>query len=245
MLIFISHAAANSNIAEALAECLAAADSTIDTFVASRPGDIRADENWIQEIEGTLREADAYIVLLTPESVLRPWVNFEFGAAWLSDKPFVCARIASLSFDEIPLPIHARQIYSLEDAEDLTAIIESLGLSLPNADHWVARFTTDAAQDVLTGGTEGAWEGIELEGQFYAWAGSLLNLEDRACVPAPPGLLDEIRRRGLVPRWAVSERIGDHVERGAAQVFATNRVVWRRPVEDRLGVLMVGNPRDE
>ena len=79
---------------------------------------------------------------------------------------------------------------------------------------------------------------------FYAWAGSLLNLEDRASVSAPPGLLDEIRRRGLVPRWAVSARIGHHVERGAAQVFATDRVVWRRPVEDRLGVLMVVNPQD-
>jgi hypothetical protein len=45
MHIFISHAKANSNIARTLAEALEAACENVTTIVASRPGDIRADEN--------------------------------------------------------------------------------------------------------------------------------------------------------------------------------------------------------
>ena len=81
MHIFISHAVSNRSIAQSLAEALEAAREDITTFIASCPGDIRADENWLGGIERALQEADTYIILLTPESVLRPWVSFESGAA--------------------------------------------------------------------------------------------------------------------------------------------------------------------
>ena len=47
MNIFISHAVANMNIARSLAEALEAAREDVTTFIASRPGDIRADEDWL------------------------------------------------------------------------------------------------------------------------------------------------------------------------------------------------------
>ncbi len=117
MNIFISHAVANKDIAKFLAETLEAAREDVTTFLASRPGDIRADEDWLRGIERALQEADTYMVLLTPESVLRPWVNFESGAAWFFHRQMVFVRIEALSTDDILLPISSRQIYALDDRD--------------------------------------------------------------------------------------------------------------------------------
>lgn len=116
-----------------------------------------------------------------------------------------------------------------------------MGLNVENVAGWVARFEELAAVRVLAGLNEPAWEGIEVNGVFYAWAGPLLNLADHEPAPPPANLIDEITRRGLVPRWANLERLAAHVERGLAQVFATDRRAWRRPITDRRRVLMVGN----
>lgn len=245
MLIFISHATANSRLARALAEALMAARGDVSTFVASRPGDLRADEDWLRGIERALQDADAYIVVLTPESILRPWVNFESGAAWFSKRQLIFVRIRALAPDEIPLPISSRQVYALDDIDQLRAIFQALDLPLANPDELVGRLAREAAADVFSGGDEAAWEGIHLQDVFYAWAGQLLHLQDRDPVPPPAGLLDEIARRGLVPRWANIDRIPHHIERGLAQVFATDKRIWRRPVMDRGRPLMVGNPHGQ
>lgn len=240
MNIFISHAVANRNIARSLADILEAAREDVTTFLASRPGDIGADENWLRGIERALQDADTYIIVLTPESVLRPWVNFEAGAAWFFQRQLVFVRIQALSTDDIPLPINSRQIYMIDDKEQLLAVFKSLALPLPEPELAVAKIVDQAAAAVVTGEDEAAWEGIQVGNVFYAWAGSLLALEDRDSVPPPSDLLKEIERRGLKPRWANTNRMTNHLERGLAQVFATDRKTWRRPVCDRNRPLMVG-----
>lgn len=240
MNIFISHAVANRNIARSLADTLEAAREDVTTFLASRPGDIRADEDWLGGIERALQEAGTYIILLTPESVLRPWVNFEAGAAWFFQRQLVFVRIHALPTDDIPLPINSRQVYAIDDREQLLAVFRTLGLPLADPELAVAKIVDQAAAAVVTGEDEAAWEGIQVGDVFYAWAGSLLALEDRDPVPAPAGLLKEIEKRGLKPRWANKNRMSHHIERGLAQVFATDRKAWRRPVSDLNRPLMVG-----
>jgi hypothetical protein len=233
MNIFISHAAANRNIARSLADTLEAAREGVTTFLASRSGDIRADEDWFGGIERALQEADTYVILLTPESVLRPWVNFEAGAAWFFQRQLIFVRIQALPMDDIPLPIKSRQVYALDDKEQLLAVFKALGLPLAEPELAIAQFANQAAAAVVTGQDEAAWEGVHVAGVFYAWAGSLLALEDRDPVPPPAGLLKEIEKRGLKPGWANITRMSHHIERGLAQVFATDRKTWRRPVLDQ------------
>ncbi len=238
MHIFISHAKANADLAKALAEALESLDKK--TFLSSRAGDLRADDDWLSGIEDALQQSSAYIILLTPESTLRPWVNFEAGAAWFSKKQLIFVRVQALSPDDIPLPISSRQVYALDVEDELEAILDTLGLPRDAAHGFVARFTEEAAKPVPVGENEVAWEGIQLEGVYYAWAGSLVDLEDRASVVPPAGLLQEIERRGIHPRWGNQDRLAHHVERGLAQVFATDRETWRRPVMDRGRSLLVG-----
>jgi len=238
MQIFISHAIANARLARTLAEVLENLGAT--TFLSSRAGDIRADEDWLRGIERALHEKDAYIVLLTPESILRPWVNFEAGAAWFSEKQLLFVRVQALAPNDIPLPIRSRQVYALDDGEQLEAVLDSLGLPRDGVREFVARFAAEAAEPVPVGENEAAWEGVQLQGVYYAWAGPLLNLQDRDPVPPPAGLLEQIERRGLHLRWGNQDRLAHHIERGLAQVFATDRETWRRPVVDRTRSLLVG-----
>lgn len=242
MHIFISHAAANRALARTLADALQTAQEGVTTFVASRPGDIRADKDCLPEIERALQQSDAYIIVLTPESILRPWVNFEAGAAWFSQRQLLFVRIRALEPDEIPLPIRARQIYCLDEHDEFVAVLQALRVTVANVNEWVTQFAQRAAEAVAAGRNEPAWEGIEVAGQFYAWAGPLLNLEDQKEVPPPQGLIAEIERRGLIPRWANLDALPQHVERGLAQVFATDMRTWRRPVVNRRQLLMVRNP---
>jgi len=240
MNIFISHAVANKNIARYLADTLEASSEDVTTFLASRPGDIRADENWLVGIERALQQADIYIILLTPESVLRPWVNFEAGSAWFFQRQLIFVRIQALSTDRIPLPIKSRQIYALDDKEQLLAVFRALGLPLVEPELALIQFVKQAAATVVTGEDEASWEGIQVRGSFYAWAGSLLDIEDRDPVAPPVDLLKEIERSGLKPRWVNKDNINHYIERGLSQVFATDRKTWRRPVIDRNRKLMVG-----
>lgn len=240
MKIFISHAVANKNIAQSLADEFEVTGEDVTTFLASRPGDIRADESWLNGIERALQEADTYIIILTPESYLRPWVNFEAGAAWFFKRQLVFVRIQALSTDDIPSPINSRQVYAIDEKEQLIAVFKAIGLPLEDPDQAVAKIVNHATADTVTGEEEPAWEGIQIGNVFYAWAGSLLALEDRNSVSPPAGLLKEIEKRGLTPRWANNNRMSHHIERGLAQVFATDRKIWRRPVSDQNRPLMVG-----
>ena len=243
MQIFISHATANARLAMALADALENSGAT--TFLSSRAGDIRADEDWLRGIERALQEADAYIILLTPESVLRPWVSFESGAAWFSEKQILFVRIQALALEEIPMPVASRQIYAVDDAAQLEAIFDALGLPRNAAGRFLAELTAAAAEPAPAGENEQAWEGVQLQDAYYAWSGPLLNLEDREPVPPPAGLLQEIERRGLHARWGNRDRLANHVQRGLAQVFATDRATWRRPVTDRDRSLLVGHANQQ
>lgn len=238
MLIFISHARANASLAKALADALESLGK--ETFLSSRAGDLRADEDWLPSILDALQKSCAYIILLTPESMGRPWVNFEAGAAWASKKKYIFVRVQALSADDIPLPISSRQVYALDIEGELEVILEALGLPGDAAHRFIARFIEVAAEAVPAGEIELAWEGFQFEGEYYAWAGSLLNLDDRPSIAPPAGLLHEIKRRGFRLRWGNQDRLPHHLERGLAQVFATDRKKWRRPVMDKGRLLLVG-----
>lgn len=238
--IFISHAAADTRLAQLVATALQASDPPLDAFVASRPGDIRADAEWLPAIEAALLRGDRFFIILTPNSINRPWVSFETGATWFSGQSFVLARTSDLSQEEIPLPLAARQIYRLDQKDEAVVIFHTLGTKLSDPD----QFATDVRELLplvrFAGETEHAWEGIVFDGNYFAWAGPLLGLEDRDPVPCPPGLDEQLRSRGLRVRFGRPDRLDHHIGRGRAQVFATDRKSWRRVVESQGQVLLVG-----
>lgn len=143
--IFLSHASADMQLARFVRDEIVRSQDGVSVFLASHPGDIRADQDWLPVIQHELQTVDAYCVLLTPNSVARPWVLFETGAAWMSNKKWVIARAAGLTPDAVPPPLSVRQVYSLDDMDGAREVFRALDLKLSDPTEFVTSMRNLAA----------------------------------------------------------------------------------------------------
>jgi hypothetical protein len=85
--IFISRIEEHKDIADKLKIFLLNAfPENLDVFVASDPDSITFSQDWFDTIKLGIRNCDFMIILCTPDSVIRPWINFEAGAATILGK---------------------------------------------------------------------------------------------------------------------------------------------------------------
>jgi hypothetical protein len=61
-------------------------------------------------VKDALQEAKAVVILCSKESIGRPWVNFEAGAAWLRDVPIIPVCHTDLKPNDLPLPLTLLQV---------------------------------------------------------------------------------------------------------------------------------------
>jgi len=237
--VFISHAAADAELARIVADALSTGNPPLKTFLSTRPGDIRADTQWLPAVEAALLNSDSFLILLTPNSIGRSWVAFETGCAWFANRTAILARTSDLPAEDVPWPLGSRQLYRLDQADELAVICHALGTRILDPSATAASIRSQQPTP-FAGLSEHAWEGLTFGGQYYAWAGPLLQLEDLPPVPCPPGLVEELRSRGLSVRLGRADKLDYHVGRGRAQVFATDTRKWRRPVQQNGQLLLVG-----
>src|SRR5947209_12007225 len=76
--VFVSHATADKWLAKTFCEKIQAAGAS--TFRDDR--DINGGDDIPEAIRTQIKQSRELVVLLTPESVDRPWVLLEVGAAW-------------------------------------------------------------------------------------------------------------------------------------------------------------------
>lgn len=125
--VFISHASADGVVARRIAEEIRSRLPDVETFVTSRAGDIKSGEDWFETVKAELKKADAYVVLLTPNSLERPWVIFETGAAWMAERGFLVVSAGGLQIHDIPEPLRFFQVWSLESVETTSLAFAELG----------------------------------------------------------------------------------------------------------------------
>src|SRR5262249_46357706 len=118
--VFISHIAEEREIAERLKAALTRDFlRMLDVFVSSDTESIAAGEEWLESIEHALRECTIVVILCSPESIRRPWINFEAGAAWMRDIPLIPVCHLGLRARDLLMPLSLRQGIALDDAEGL------------------------------------------------------------------------------------------------------------------------------
>ena len=101
-------------------------------FVSADDWQVFAGEIWLDRIEQELREARVVILMLSPQSVQRPWINFEGGAAWLAHKAVIPVCFHDLTKGQMPKPYSG--IQSLDLPDDLYYLLRSVLHQLdPNA----------------------------------------------------------------------------------------------------------------
>src|ERR1700730_8815887 len=76
-------------------------------FLSSDKSRIYGGDLWLQKIREGLSAAELIILMLSKRSVVRPWINFEAGAAWLTDKKIIPVCYGNLSKGALPHPLSA------------------------------------------------------------------------------------------------------------------------------------------
>jgi hypothetical protein len=112
--VFISHATADKWLATTICEKIEALGAT--TFRDDR--DINGGDDIPVTIRKQIKLSNEFIVLLTPESINRPWVLLEVGAAWGWRKKFpITAILCHVTVDAIPDLIKSKKALTLNDFE--------------------------------------------------------------------------------------------------------------------------------
>jgi hypothetical protein len=134
--VFISHITEEAGTAERLKEVLRRDFlGLLSVFVSSDTESIAAGEEWLRSIDSALRESSVLLILCSRTSILRPWINFEAGAAWMRAIPLVPLCHQGLEPRDLPMPLSLRQGIALNDPDGLRRlygrIAEVLGCEVP------------------------------------------------------------------------------------------------------------------
>lgn len=137
--IFISHISDESELAQDIKQQL---DKNFlglfDIFVSSDLESIKAGEKWLELLEAELKNAELLIVLCSPSSVGRPWVNFEAGAVWLRGIHVIPVCHSGLRACELPIPLSMLEAVEAGQGKGqqklYAAIAELLGSRVPEVD---------------------------------------------------------------------------------------------------------------
>lgn len=137
--VFISHISSETELAQLLKQQLVKDFlGLLDIFVSSDQESIPAGTNWLEAVEKALLKASLQIVLCSKESVGRPWVNFEAGAAWLRGIKVIPACHSGMKPHELPLPLILLEGFEVGQPAGVEKLYQlvarQLAVSVPAAD---------------------------------------------------------------------------------------------------------------
>jgi hypothetical protein len=112
-LTFISFVNEDACIAQPLARFLG--KNGFKVFLTADEWTLYAGELWLDRIRKELGEAEIVLALFSKRSVSRPWIHFEAGAAWLSNKLLIPVCVGSFRAEELPIPYRGIQSVHLTD----------------------------------------------------------------------------------------------------------------------------------
>ena len=84
-LVFISHITEEQDLAVLIKDEILEANllGCVDVFVSSDSRVNSGGQSWLKNIEDALQRASVFLILASPASIVRPWINIEAGAGWL------------------------------------------------------------------------------------------------------------------------------------------------------------------
>ncbi|MBI5841208.1 MAG: toll/interleukin-1 receptor domain-containing protein [Chloroflexi bacterium] len=106
MEIFLSHVSTEGLLALVLKEWIQTIfNGRIKVFVSSDIKNIAAGDLWLGDVRRALVRARLLVILCSPHSVTRPWVNFEAGCAWLKKIPVIPVCHSGQKPEHLPSPL--------------------------------------------------------------------------------------------------------------------------------------------
>lgn len=121
---FISFVHEDACVARAVGDLLG--QHGCNVFLTADEWALYAGEIWLDRIRRELSAAEIVIVLFSRRSVGRPWIHFEAGAAWLTDKMMIPVCIGSFMVEELPVPYSGIQAVALKDYGSIYYVLRSI-----------------------------------------------------------------------------------------------------------------------
>lgn len=97
-----------------------------EVFVSSVPGDITAGNQWFHSLEAELNNSKAVLVICSPASVHRLWINFEAGAGWIKGIPVIPICHSGMTKAALPMPLVFFQALDAESEGFASELMSSL-----------------------------------------------------------------------------------------------------------------------
>ena len=130
-LVFISHITTEKEIAIALKWLVEQAFlGMVEVFVSSDPNSIAMGGRWLDDITYGLKKCVIEIVLASPVSVTRPWINFEAGAGWVRDISVIPLCHSGMTPSMLPAPLSSLQAGVATDATHLERVFAVIATAL-------------------------------------------------------------------------------------------------------------------
>jgi hypothetical protein len=137
--VFLSHISCEANLAD-IVEHHVSRDfiGLADVFVSTQAS-ILVGSKWLHEVTNALNKANLHVVLASPESVRRKWINFEAGAAHVRGVPIIPLCHSGLAPAQLPVPLSESEGLVLSGTAGFErfygAIAAALGSRLPEVDY--------------------------------------------------------------------------------------------------------------
>ncbi|WP_415328600.1 toll/interleukin-1 receptor domain-containing protein [Clostridium perfringens] len=138
-IIFISHITEEKELALEIKALLEESFlGMMDIFVSSDDTSISAGTRWLDNISSSLGNCSIELILCSPKSVKRPWINFEAGAGWVRNIPVVPLCHSGMEPNNLPIPLNLLQAIKLSEISGLKLLLpllsSSIGSKEPNVD---------------------------------------------------------------------------------------------------------------
>jgi hypothetical protein len=134
--IFISHIHEDEQVANALSRFLGEKLNTtlmssqqakprIQIFLSENPFQILLGEDWLKKIHSALNFSKVVIALFSDKALTRPWVHFEAGGAWFSEKVLIPVCLGNLDPANLPKPYSNIQGCNLHESGSPYYLVQS------------------------------------------------------------------------------------------------------------------------
>jgi hypothetical protein len=124
--VFITHATAESRLADVLKKTLTDSLGSAAVFVSSDGESIWPGDRWFVSVAHHLETCVAQVILCSPGAVARPWVNFEAGAGWARKIPVIPACYAGVTARMLPDQFQQFEAVDIATIKGVESLVRSV-----------------------------------------------------------------------------------------------------------------------
>ena len=246
--VFLSHVASDYELAVYLKELLQNYVPSLEVFVSSDPTDLPPGVKWSAEIQRALEKSELLLLLATSRSLHRPWVWFECGTFWFSNRKIIPLCIGQVKKIKLPPPLSERMALNLEDIRDVEELFRAVGrlnatspitLNIPLIVEQLKKLEEGIAKRLLKEIV--GWIGVQWNNRFLSYEGPIEGLALIEDDVFQESMADALKFAGFRVRLGSPDRLSAHAEKGYRIIYLTDQKSWRRKIT-RGDVVLIARP---